>query len=218
MKPLCSSIAWDWYLSSIRAPWSLLGFADAASILLLCWKFGIFFKPLLESYSGGDQWSLGCKVAESWFFPLRIVVLFEDSWQVVDVFLFLNLSGSLHAIRMSWRLGFANAASSTFLLEVQNLFQASSTKLFCWWSMTFGLPQSCRELMFPLPQNNWIFEDFCLGIIQIFLLCMNLSGSNAAKSCAPFCCSLLNSQLFDSKTDSWGAVEVFFLCLNLSGI
>jgi hypothetical protein len=84
--------------------------------------------------------------------------------------------------------------------------------------MTFGLPQSCRELMFPLPQNNWIFEDFCLGIIQIFLLCMNLSGSNAAKSCAPFCCSLLNSQLFDSKTDSWGAVEVFFLCLNLSGI
>ncbi len=186
MKPLFSLIAWDWYLNSIRTPWSLLGFADAASILLLCWKFGIFFKPLLESYSGGDQWSLGCKVAESWFFPRIIVVSFEDSRQVVDVFLFLNLSGSLDAIRMSWRLGFANAASSTFLLEVQNLFQASSTKLFCWWSMTFRLPQSCRKLMFPLPQNNWILEDFCLGIIEIFLLCMNISSSNVYQILCPF--------------------------------
>jgi hypothetical protein len=109
---------------------------------------------------------LGCKVAESWFFPLRIVVLFEDSWQVVELPNLVPLSVAVFWILNSWFKDWLLGSSWSLLLVLESLRNLVLPKLSQWlatsllmWEVTLPIfNQDKAEVCFQI-------EDFFLGAL-----------------------------------------------------
>lgn len=150
-------------------------------VLLFCWKFRIFFKLLLQSYSADDQWHLGCpKVAESWcFLSLRIIGFLKTSaWKsfkssccawISQVLMLPNLvplSVAVFWILNSWFKDWLLGSSWSFLLVLESLRNLVLPKLSQWlatsllmWEVTLPIfNQDKAEVCFQI-------EDFFLGAL-----------------------------------------------------